>query len=85
MTKQSEIPAAAASSALPKMRTPAAARHVGLAAATLTKLRCIGGGPKFTRLGRAVVYELADLESWVASQGKRSSTADARKSGSSDG
>lgn len=59
----------------PKLRAPAAAQFLGLAPATLAKLRCIGGGPPFTKLGRAVVYEMADLEEWVTSQGKRRSTS----------
>ena len=59
-----------------KLRTPEAARFVGLAPSTLSKLRCVGGGPKFTRLGRAIVYTVDDLEAWVASHGKCSSTAD---------
>ena len=65
-----------ASSASPKLRTPEAAKHLGLAAATLAKLRCVGGGPLFTKLGRAVVYTVDDLEKWVAAQGKRRSTCD---------
>jgi hypothetical protein len=73
MTKKSELPLTYAPSA--KLRTPEAARHVGLAPATLCKLRCVGGGPRFTRLGRAIVYDLVDLEGWVASHGKRVSTA----------
>jgi hypothetical protein len=59
-----------------KLRTPAAAEHLGLAPATLAKLRCVGGGPLFTKLGRAVVYTVDDLEQWVAAQGKRRSTCD---------
>ena len=64
------------STASPKLRTPAAAKHLGLAPATLAKLRCVGGGPLFAKLGRAVVYTVADLETWVAAQGKRRSTCD---------
>lgn len=59
-----------------KLRTPEAAQDVGLAPATLAKLRCVGGGPSFTKLGRAVVYDLVDLDKWVAKQGKRRSTCD---------
>ena len=63
----------------PKLRTRQAANHLGLAAATLVKLRCIGGGPLFIRLGRSVVYELADLEKWVAAHRKQRSTSDTAK------
>jgi predicted DNA-binding transcriptional regulator AlpA len=60
----------------PKLRTPEAAHYVGLAKATLVKLRCVGGGPQFRRLGRAVIYERADLEAWVRTHGKQRSTSD---------
>lgn len=76
MTRRSPKTEGSTPTTTPWMRTPEAARHVGLAPATLSKLRCAGGGPKFTRLGRAVVYDVVDLESWVAAQGKRSSTSD---------
>ena len=57
--------------------TQAAAERVGLARATLAKLRVTGGGPPFIKLGARVLYESADLEAWVAAQGKRRSTSDA--------
>lgn len=41
-----------------------AAGIVGLAAATLNTLRCRGGGPPFVKLGRRVVYRVADLRAW---------------------
>ena len=48
------------------LRTPGAARFVGLAPATLEKLRLVGGGPRFFRLGaRAVGYDIRDLKVWL--------------------
>jgi hypothetical protein len=38
-----------------KLSTAEAARHLGLAPATLAKMRCWGGSPPFLRLGRKVV------------------------------
>jgi hypothetical protein len=38
------------------------------------------GGPPFTKLGRRVVYQKADLDAWLA-QGKRTSTSDPGKQG----
>jgi predicted DNA-binding transcriptional regulator AlpA len=35
---------------------------------TLERLRGRGGGPKYSRLGRRVVYRRADLDAWVASR-----------------
>lgn len=59
-----------------RLRTPEAARYVGLAPATLNKYRCVGGGPVFGRLGRAVVYTVASLDAWCEAQGQRRSTSD---------
>ncbi|ATQ68731.1 MULTISPECIES: helix-turn-helix domain-containing protein [Methylosinus] len=45
---------------------------------TLVKLRCIGGGPAFRRIGRAVVYERDALDRWAQARLSRpmSSTSD---------
>jgi predicted DNA-binding transcriptional regulator AlpA len=42
-----------------------AAAHVRLSPRTLEKLRVQGGGPRFRKLGRRVVYLLDDLDSWM--------------------
>lgn len=42
-----------------------AAAFLKLSPRTLEKLRVIGGGPKFRKLGRRVVYAVADLECWA--------------------
>ena len=34
--------------------------------ATLAKLRCIGGGPPWRRVGRNIVYTAADLDNYAA-------------------
>lgn len=57
------------------LRTPEAARHLGLSPRTLEKHRCYGTGPKYHRIGGRVVYGIADLEVWVA-RGARQSTFD---------
>jgi predicted DNA-binding transcriptional regulator AlpA len=46
--------------------TAGASAHIGLAESTLEKLRVSGDGPLFVKLGRAVRYRLADLDSWAA-------------------
>jgi hypothetical protein len=35
------------------------------AAKTLSKLRCIGGGPEFHKAGRVVVYTREALDKWA--------------------
>jgi len=56
-----------------------AARVVGLSESTLAKLRLNGNGPIYCKLGRRVVYRIADLEQWLQSRTTRdTSDADAR-------
>ena len=55
-----------------------AARYLGLSAATLAKLRCVGGSPEFMKLGRRIVYERAALDSWLAAR-RAKSTSDAAR------
>ena len=55
--------------------TRQAAELLTLSARTLEKMRLEGRGPDFRKLGRRVVYHLADLESWAES-GRRTSTSD---------
>jgi len=58
------------------LNTLAAARYVGLAKSTLDKLRTTSSdGPRFLKLGRRVVYSVADLDAWLAAH-RRCSTSD---------
>jgi predicted DNA-binding transcriptional regulator AlpA len=57
------------------LRTPEAARFLGLSGRTLEKHRTYGTGPAFRKLGGRVVYALADLQAW-ATLGTKKSTAD---------
>lgn len=43
-----------------------AAAWLKLSPRTLEKQRVIGGGPRFRKFGRRVLYALADLEAWSA-------------------
>jgi predicted DNA-binding transcriptional regulator AlpA len=51
-----------------RMRTPEAAAYTGLSVSFLTKLRVFGGGPKYLKLGRRVVYEQAALNAWMGAR-----------------
>jgi excisionase family DNA binding protein len=55
------------------LRVREAADYLGVSVSYLNKLRCSGGGVAFSELGRAVVYNPADLEEWLAAQ-RRTST-----------
>ena len=52
-----------------KLRTPAAAAFLGLRPNTLEIWRHQKRGPKFYKIGRCVVYDQDDLESYVAAHG----------------
>ncbi len=56
------------------LRTPEAARFVGLSIRTLEKHRIYGTGPLYSKLGGRVVYAVEDLQSWVQSAAKASTS-----------
>lgn len=45
-----------------------AAAYLHLSPRTLEKQRVVGGGPKFRKFGRRVVYAIEDLESWAGAR-----------------
>ena len=58
------------------LRTPDAARYLGLTASTLEKMRVLGNGPRFIRIGaRAVGYAISDLDTFIDGR-RRTSTSD---------
>ena len=58
-----------------KLSTEDAAVHIGSTVSTMAKLRLRGGGPPFYKLGHKVVYDTAELDDWLASR-RRVSTSD---------
>jgi hypothetical protein len=52
-----------------------AASYCGSSASTFAKLRLYGGGAVFLKLGRRVVYNPDDLDAWLASH-RRTSTSE---------
>ena len=59
------------------LRTPEAARLLGLSGRTLEKHRTHGTGPQYRKLGGRVVYAVDDLQAW-AERGAVTSTSDPR-------
>ena len=45
-----------------------AAAYLQLSPRTLEKQRVVGGGPKFRKFGRRVVYAIEDLENWAGAR-----------------
>lgn len=59
--------------------TPEASTHLHISESTLEKWRIRGDGPPFIRLGsRKVGYLRADLDEWLASRRRRSTSEPAR-------
>jgi hypothetical protein len=50
--------------ASPYLSPDEAGAHLNLSPRTLEKMRTIGGGPRFRKFGRRVMYALQDLEAW---------------------
>ena len=60
------------------LRTPEAARYLGLSGRTLEKHRTYGTGPTYRKIGGRVVYAVDDLKAW-ADRGAKTSTSDPGK------
>jgi len=56
------------------LRTPQAAAYCGISVSTMEKLRLSGGGPLFLKRGRTVLYRQADLDAWMESLIRRSTS-----------
>jgi predicted DNA-binding transcriptional regulator AlpA len=51
------------------LRTPEAAKYLGIGQSTLERKRIDGTGPQFRQLGaRIVTYAIADLDAWASEQ-----------------
>ena len=61
-----------------KLNVAEAATYIGLSKSSLDKLRCSGGGPLYIKLGRRVVYDVADLDNWLAARKVANTSATVR-------
>lgn len=55
---------------------PETADQIGVKPSCLAKWRVTGEGPKFVKLGKRVAYRQQDIDSWIESK-VRSSTSEA--------
>jgi excisionase family DNA binding protein len=51
-----------------------AAKYLRISVSTLAKLRVYGGGPAFTRIGRAIRYTRTELDAYMAARTARSTS-----------
>ncbi len=61
-----------------RMDTKNASTYTGLSEKTLAMMRCNGNGPKYVKRGR-IFYFTADVNEWLNSQGRLTSTAQAKR------
>ncbi len=58
-----------------RLRVPEAATYVGLSSSTLAKMRLRGDGPVYSKAGpRIVVYDVRDLDAWLAARRRQSTS-----------
>ncbi len=62
----------------PMLDAQEAARFLGVAVATMAKMRCKGGSPTFFKLGRRIGYRRSDLIGWLQARRVRNTTEAAR-------
>ena len=62
------------------LTTNQAAAVLGVSSRTLERLRVSGGGPKFRKIGRWVRYVPSDLDAWLDSRTRDSTSDDGRGS-----
>ncbi len=58
-----------------RLRTKEAAAYCGSTKSTFEKYRLTGSGAAYIKMGRVVVYDLEDLNTWLASH-RRLSTSE---------
>jgi predicted DNA-binding transcriptional regulator AlpA len=58
-----------------RLRTADASAYCGSSKSTFEKYRLTGEGPAYSKIGRVVVYDKADLEIWLNSK-KHNSTSE---------
>ncbi|MDN3645777.1 helix-turn-helix domain-containing protein [Pontixanthobacter aestiaquae] len=47
------------------MRTTQAAQYLDVSESLLEKFRVFGGGPRYAKIGRSVIYRRASLDDWL--------------------
>lgn len=50
------------------------ARRIDMSEPSLARMRCDGTGPTYLKLGRSVKYRWSDVEAWLQSQQRQSTS-----------
>lgn len=57
-----------------KMRPKEASEYTQLPVASLAKMRMRGDGPPYSKIARLVIYDLDDIDTWLAAHRRQSTT-----------
>ncbi|WP_043159323.1 helix-turn-helix domain-containing protein [Bradyrhizobium sp. Ai1a-2] len=68
-----------------RLDTKQAAEYVGCAKSTLDIMRVRGGGPRYIKIGRKVLYNSTDLDKWLEQHTFTSTSAERAARGSARG
>ena len=60
------------------LRPREAASYIGISTSTLAKMRLRGDGPPYSKAGRAVVYDLDEIDEWLRVNARRSTSEELR-------
>jgi len=55
-----------------RLKPKQAAEYLGISISLLEKMRSRGDSPIYAKLGRAIIYEIGDLDNWVNERKRRS-------------
>jgi predicted DNA-binding transcriptional regulator AlpA len=58
-----------------KLHSPQVQRDYRISESRVAKLRLYGGGPRYIKLGRSIIYDSYELDAWLESL-KRNSTSE---------
>jgi predicted DNA-binding transcriptional regulator AlpA len=75
ITQQPTTVQTTAGDAVARLTVKETAEYVRLAKGTLDQMRSTGRGPRYSKLGRKIIYDTRDLDQWIEDH-KQISTAD---------
>jgi hypothetical protein len=60
--------------ASPWLNTEQAAKYAGFKKTTFNKLRSVGGGPLYSKVGGRVLYAVQNLDAWIKQDERRNAS-----------
>lgn len=60
-----------------RLTVEGAAEYIGVSKSFLDKQRITGSGPVYLKIGRLIAYDVADIDDWLRSRRRTSTSANA--------